>query len=954
MGCSASSVIELDNNDKESIHQPKIVRACREDKIPKDKVKSISYLNNLIDENQLQKIHKKESSSLSLENTSKKTSKKPSLNSNNDELSVDLHKKQKKEILKKFEDIFEKEITDKNDIKVLYIHSYIFSKKESENLNISQQIKVSFIKGKEFSSWNKKPFIGIKKETDNFFGENKEIKDYYNYKYDKTLSEYEAFPEEDLLFTKVNPKTQKISKSKFNINIVKNKNILFLIFDIANENSLLFLQSIIEYQSNHPNLALIPVYGKEILSHNEPLYILEELEKQKIEIKEQNLYFLSESQPNKLKQYLPFISENEQSKIIPLVCIVDTEKRVRCIKSPEDFSIKSLEVLNIDKKKFVEDIDKITEVIKIDKSYTANLEMRKCTVYSYDPEKKELKKQIKIYEGINGWIDDIEIGDKIRDIEPFKSIKEPPTQNTSESEIKTIFEFVNRNTKDLSELLGINIGKYDIIQKTSKTLLSIPSDSTHKFDAKPNAKFCFEFKLETNLFDKNIQMSICSNMSSFYNYTKYGTLNYIGCLPQPNSPFLPEIKLYNSKTGKETTLSLIDKHTYNLIIVFSYYNNIFAIEELKYKLRKLEPYFSNESINIIPVFRGEPSDFTRLMKDMGDDNIIKKNKLEVLMITNNYISSFPLYFDSNGMENIETIFTVILTNKSNNTLYIGNLSDLKIKKLLKEISQEEEGNETESNETLSLNQFKMKINKENLLSTLDLFQKILEKELNGEDFVKPLNYRPYINILYDQRYSNNDVFYENVKINIVIKSHHIQIFKKSKELKEVIKKLNTDFNACILIIPLQCCELNISVYCNECGEEIPETDAFLYKPNNNNVYCLKCEAKLENQEGYFIYIKSKDFDNEIIEEFMDLDASIHDSIHSGAKSICDLCNGPLNYDMYISLTQFNVNVGLFPLCICPDCFSAISQNSQNISDTIKKNMNYFCVSQDNLIFWKKI
>ena len=126
MGCSASSVIEIDNNDKESIHQPKIVRACREDKLPEDKVKSVSYLNNLIDQNQLQKIHKKESSSLTLENTSKKTSKKPSLNSNNDELSVDLHKKQKKEILKKFEDIFETEITDKNDIKVLYIHSYIF------------------------------------------------------------------------------------------------------------------------------------------------------------------------------------------------------------------------------------------------------------------------------------------------------------------------------------------------------------------------------------------------------------------------------------------------------------------------------------------------------------------------------------------------------------------------------------------------------------------------------------------------------------------------------------------------------------------------------------------------------------------------------------------------------------------------------------------------------------
>ena len=90
---------------------------------------------------------------------------------------------------------------------------------------------------------------------------------------------------------------------------------------------------------------------------------------------------------------------------------------------------------------------------------------------------------------------------------------------------------------------------------------------------------------------------------------------------------------------------------------------------------------------------------------------------------------------------------------------------------------------TSENESLfSLNSFKMNISYEDLVSSINQLESILSNELNNNDsFVKQLNYRPYVNISYTKRINNNNINIENVTVRILLKAHHISIFKESKE-----------------------------------------------------------------------------------------------------------------------------------------------------------------------------
>ena len=99
-----------------------------------------------------------------------------------------------------------------------------------------------------------------------------------------------------------------------------------------------------------------------------------------------------------------------------------------------------------------------------------------------------------------------------------------------------------------------------------------------------------------------------------------------------------------------------------------------------------------------------------------------------------------------------------------------------------------------------------------------------------------------------------------------------------------------------------------------------------------------------------IYIKSKDFDNEIIDDFFTTNISTSSPLASNISEQCALCDVPLSNEIYINMTQFNINKGFIPLCICQQCFNSITND--NISNSLKSNVNKFCINCDNLIFRK--
>ena len=953
MGCSTSKVITVEDNQPEISTEPKIVRACLEEHLTESNKKSIMYLNSLVDQKKIEDIHKKEdlddqSSPHSIHLTSANISKRHSKETENGP------KKDKKEILKSIEKILEEEGKECDDIstiiKVLCINSYEYLKEENENLNYRTNIKFSYVKETDKSNWLRKPLKGVQKETEKFFKEKEDYRQYHNFIYNnKYINEYELFPEEDLTFTKLVPKTQKVAKSKFNINTIKNKPTLFVIFDIKNINSLHFLQNIIDYHKNNNNFALVPLYGKEILSSKEPLYIQEQLNNNEIDIGDQNIYFISDTVPNKIKQYLPFLTDDQNQNVIPLVCLIDNKRRIRCITSPEEFSFGLINLIDMNKEKFKEDIDKIKSALPEEGKYKANLSMRKCTIYTYDKDSKELKKEEKFYEGIRGSINDNVIANEIRKIQPYGNILEMNTEKRSNKEqssdnTKKLNEIIKKEVDNFSNVVGIEMNTYDTLHKTSCNILSITNDSHLKLSNETSTSFSIEFKLDNDLFQQQFQMAITSSMGVLHDYPQYGTMTYSSCLPKLKSKFASELKAYDVVTKEECTISLNDSSKYNLVLVFSYSKDFFDIEELKYRFKKLTPYLDNENLNIVPIFRGELSEYKKLIKVLDEDNFISNNNLKVKIVNSDYISVFPFYYENGSIESSETSFIALLTDKDNNVIYEGNFSDVKMNKMLRSITSENES-------LFSLNLFKMNISYEDLVSSINQLESILSNELNNNDsFVKQLNYRPYVNISYTKRINNNNINIENVTVRILLKAHHISIFKESKELRGIIKKFNCDFNACVLIIPLECTELELPVDCNKCGEEIEEVDPFYYDQEDNVVYCVKCEHELDYHNSHMIYIKSKDFDNEIIDDFFTTNISTSSPLASNISEQCALCDVPLSNEIYISMTQFNINKGFIPLCICQQCFNSITND--NISNSLKSNVNKFCINCDNLIFRK--
>ena len=156
----------------------------------------------------------------------------------------------------------------------------------------------------------------------------------------------------------------------------------------------------------------------------------------------------------------------------------------------------------------------------------------------------------------------------------------------------------------------------------------------------------------------------------------------------------------------------------------------------------------------------------------------------------------------------------------------------------------------------------------------------------------------------------------------------------------------------MLVIPLECTNIELAPNCVECNAVIDTNDPFYYDQEENAVYCEECEKNLQKGKTFRIYIKSNNIGNEIVNEFYNKNVYINEPIDKTVDDICDLCEEQMKDKFYLSMTQLNTVVGFVHFCICDDCFDNLRKAKKIKKGKCAENIKRFCIDNSNLIFRK--
>ena len=840
-------------------------------------------------------------------------------------------------------------------------------------------------------NWKRKPFKQIQQSINDYFNANKDISNQNNFQFNyKHIKAYEPFPQVDLIFTKLNTSNNALTKSKFNINTIHNKPIIFLIFDITNLHSLYLLHKISLIKTNQ--CVFVPVYGKEILSKKEPLYIYEQIQAICIDcdLSQQCLYFINEQQQHSIKDVIEFITNDEHRKVIPKVVIVDTQGVVRLICKPEEFNTALVHKVNDNnsKEEFHNVVNRLKSIVAQMK-VNCELYTRITTVYEYDKDNNMLVKCNKYYEGLNGVVDSKDVMERINkevtayDIvlvgddddnnkmdndadsedsdndngDDVNSESEDDNEEIKHRELK-LHTFGKQNTvitkemSNFSNIVGIEFNDYETVYTVTHHIYTVHPNKPYQLDNKTSTATAVDVLLEYEQFQQQFQFALTSAMSVLYTNPLFPSIHHIGCLPKSQSTFPSSLTLFNNTTSQEETIPF-QTTIPSLLIIFAYSDDYFIREETLYKLKKLLPFMINKPTQLqsLLIFRGEQSDYMKLLDDLGNDNnIFLDNDMTVYICNSNYSATFPFYYQHNGVESAYSAFNVCLLSVDNKVLYKGSCGDVHITKLIDAVIDGDVDNAE------GVRGYKVNVDEKEMSKVINKLQLSLNEVFVDDEEVKELNYRPFIHFSYAVRYtSHNKRSVDSVRLAILLKEFHVDVLTVSSKVKSLLKELFTKYNAVVLIIPLMCYnEIEFTSSCCECNEDVHKEDGFYYDQEENEVYCEKCEERVTQGKTFKIFFKYNDdnVDNEIIEEFYYRNVYVNEPVDKFVDEVCDLCEKEVGKEFYLSLTQLNADVGFVPFCICGRCFEMLRKGEKVKKGVIMENMKRFCVDKKKLIFRK--
>ena len=855
-----------------------------------------------------------------------------------------------------------------NKFYILISKYYNFNKNSNEEPKYEENIKIRILNKKINNDWNTEPLKTFKNNIENLFKEDK-YKIYSDLSFDNKFKEYEKIPKGFkfpliTLYSKFNQAEEII------FDFSKYSNVITIFFFDNSDDSINTLKIISNYYSNNISMFhFVPIYCEHINNIDEAIDIFNNIKNNyNINIGNQEIYFIINNKSKIIKNYFTYYDDIKKT---PIIYIIDKNFYIRSITEIKNFNLGMIKNIKqkLDKKNYIEQVNNLIEIFEeqkpINDIYQTRLFFRKAELCEYDNNTGKIYKIKKIYEGLSGRIYGnqkmvFEIQKRVE--KNFLNMNQFPQDNQSRNYInnsntssKEINSVIKNQTINFSKIVGLNFDELEYIFTYTTEFFSFNNKNYPEEKMKNNKEenLRLEFPLKILAFKKNIHSLLIATLTSVFNNSNI-FVDYISCLPLLNQEFPSNFELINPKNkNKKEFIQIINSNELNLILVFGYTNNYLIKCEINYRINKIKNQLNH--INLIVIFKGEILQFESMFEDLY--SIINNNIKTYIIEPNN--NSFPLFIQKSDDLTNENIIYYYLIDYTKKIIYTGNLSNIvKFDELIKpNIIIDDLDSDNNSNElnSLKINHYLIKnITIKEINDILERFEELILNEFEKISYT--LYYRPFIRFSYDKIYKPKLGIekIENIKIYIIIKERHKNIFTCKNDITKLFKILRKEYGALILIIPLECEKITFPLNCEKC-KKILNNVPYYYDQEEKNSYCETCEKNLEYKNTHLIFIKSNRIDKEIISDLYNSNIFTNENLEKDVPDYCCICEGELNKEFYISLIHFNIKEGYSPICICKKCFNIINENNlEQLNNLENKKRKELCIHSDNLIFRKII
>ena len=895
----------------------------------------------------------------------------------------------KKEFLKIIEE-YMNENSFYDNIDIALVSTINLSKKEYGDFKLTKHHDIYPIKNFNNINWVKEPFRKLRDkmyelaEPGNLISKNNYL-DFSN----RICNEYEIYTAKiELHKASGNNIIQNVHQSEFSfLSKEEGKTIkkphLLLFFSFNDEKSILFYKEVLKYiKENGEEFIFLPIYAPIIQAPKNMLFVTEMLYRHKVyKIGDFfEIYFCSDDSLNKRFKY---ISEDNKKTItckVVYIDIINEKFVVRAIRTINSFTFNLIDSKNKIKKEERQKIIKNLQIFKkrsklklkntsLKEPYNCNLFLKKAKIYTITKEEKKLKVKYTLYDSLTGSINchnlykaNFQKLDKLlNDLFYYKIRANPKSLNLSKKEINNlIIEEMSKCIKANSELKNV---KYQSIFQTQKIIMSL-GDLNQKFEAIKTKSFKLEVHLDYNLFDELNPINIIGSLYGLTLFTYFNNCDYIACLPNIGESFPDSLNLTEHKTLKNTLIPLnqnLDKPS--LLVIFSLsFQNYFASNELssRFKLivKKLKSFYEKNDINIILIYRGEPSLFKQRFEQVKEDEIF--NLGLPLYIQSSADMKFPLVYQNNEIESTDSQIMTFILNKNNKLIYTGNLEDIELDKTFEKLCEDK------NRDTLIYREFsKLPYEefKEMIKPTIKQIEEIIEEEITKDNL---LLYRPFFSLSYncytnfENEETDNERYINHIRLRILVKQKHENIFSKNKEFKNIIAKLKK-YGVSTIVMSIPCEEIELSNQCTQCNEiiEISENTPAYFDEISKKIYCEKCGNEFSEDiknDTFLTFFNTINYNDEIISEIYENYNKRDVSINPVLGQVCKICQNKIGDCYYLNLTNFNIDYiesPLTPIDICKICFDKM-RSKVPFSNEPRKQLNYekFGLNYKQMIYRK--
>ena len=906
----------------------------------------------------------------------------------NDEQNSDIYdeiddnwKSVKKSFLELIENYFN-EIRLYDHIDIAIVSTISLTKKEYGKCKLTKHHEVYPIKNFNNINWAKEPYHKIQEKFYELIAPGELLAKNHEYDFsNRVCNLYEIYTANiQLIVAKGNDITQKMKLSDFYF-LPKEKNTnllphLLLFFSFTDEKSLILYREVLEYlKENKDKFIFMPIYAPLVQAEKNCYYVTEMLYRHNIYKKgdEFDIYFSSN---DALSKRFKYISEDNKKTITCKTVFLDVINNnlvIRSITDLDSFTFNLIEYNNdkINKashKKFVKNFAKLKnpkkKLIKsLSPSLNCNLILKKAKIYTISNSDKKLKLKYTLYDSLTGKIKSHkiykldeekyqEICDFLFNIGNYKLRSNPKNYTLNyKQKSNLIIEEMNKCIQKNDDLENVI---YKGIFQTQKIIMSLGQefDSAQKFEPTKTKSFKLEVHIDYKLFNELNPMNIIGSLYGLTQFSCFNNCDYIACLPKIGETFPEKLTLTDRETLKETQLNL-NSDKPSLIVIFSLaFQNLFASSELnsRFKLitKKLNQFHENGKINIILIYRGEPSKFKLRFEQIKENDIF--NYDYPLYIQSSGNMNFPLLFRNNDIESTDSQIMAYILNKNNKLVYTGNLEEIEIDRTFDKLCNDEDGGIEnilvyKENAHLEYDDFKQMIK-----PTMKRIEQIIEEELKKDN---SLLYRPFFSLSYNTyiNFENNKTNYQkyvnHIRLRILVKEKHSNI-TKNKEFKNIINELKK-YGASTIVMNIPCEEeFNFDRQCSSCQNSISninKNNPIYFDEESKKTFCENCGedfSKDIKNDTFVTFFNTNNYNEEVIYDMYEINNKRDVSINPILGNICKICQNKIGNCYYLNLTNFNIEYiesPLTPIDICELCFNEMRKGDPFLGDPLKR-LNY--------------